>query len=196
MARIKYLIGVDEVGRGPLAGPLAVGAFAAPATFDLRIFKKVRDCKKMSPENREKCFRHIRKELKNGVLNYKVAFVSAPRIDSLGLSRCIALAIKSSLRRLELNPDECLVLLDGALRAPSGFPHQKTIIGGDDKEKIISLASIVAKVTRDRKLVRLAKIYPAYGFEIHKGYGTKLHREQIKALGFSPIHRRSFCKNI
>ncbi len=194
--KLKYIIGIDEVGRGPLAGPLAVGAFVAPRGFDLRIFKGARDSKKMSAGEREECFGEIKKELKKGKLNYVVSFVSSQKIDKLGLTKAINLAIHNCLKKLNLDPKKCLVFLDGALRAPSSYPHQKTIIKGDDKEKIISLASIVAKVSRDRRMVHFSKLYPSYNFHKHKGYGTLEHRQKIKKFGLSPIHRRSFLTRI
>ena len=193
---IKYIIGVDEVGRGPLAGPVAVGAFLAPTGSNLKIFKGARDSKKMNLQSREKCFKQIKAELDNGQFKYVVSFASPQRIDKQGLTKCIRSAINSSLRRLDANPTKCLVLLDGGLAASPEFIYQKTIIRGDDREKIISLASIVAKVTRDRRMIRLAKKHPKFNFEKHKGYGTSEHLRLIKKFGPSPIHRLSFMGNL
>ena len=95
-----------------------------------------------------------------------------------------------------MKPKKCLVLLDGGLRAPKRFMYQKTIIRGDEKEYAIALASIMAKVTRDRKMVKLSKKYPLYGFNSHKGYGTKKHYEKIKKCGLCELHRRSFLKQL
>jgi ribonuclease HII len=100
------------------------------------------------------------------------------------------------MKKLKLNPERVDVRLDGLLRAPGEYVYQKSIVRGDAKEKVIGLASIVAKVTRDHHMVRLAKMYPEYRFEIHKGYGTLAHRKAIKKLGLSPVHRKNFCSRI
>jgi ribonuclease HII len=112
----------------------------------------------------------------------------------MGINRAIAQAIKLSITRLGINPRECLVLLDGGLKAPPPFSHQKTIVRGDEKEPVISLASILAKLHRDKKMERFARQYSGYGFDEHKGYGTSQHLKKIRALGMCEIHRRSFLK--
>jgi ribonuclease HII len=193
---IQYIVGVDEVGRGPLAGPVAVGAFMASTDFDLNAFPYARDSKKMTPESRERCFKEIKAEVEKGGLGHAVSFVSSRRIDKIGLSKAIQTALNSSLRKLKLNSTECLVLLDGGLRASKKYIYQRTIIKGDDKEKIISLASIVAKVLRDRKMVHLSKKHPSFNFHKHKGYGTLEHRRLIRKIGISSIHRQSFLTKI
>jgi ribonuclease HII len=196
---VKYLIGVDEVGRGPLAGPVAVGAFLVPVGFDFAHFQGVRDSKKLPPHRREAFVRLVEEKEKAGEVKYAVSFVSSEQIDKRGLSYAIKKALSTSLQKLKEKElfleDECLVLLDGGLKAPAQFKYQKTIIKGDDKEKVISLASVVAKVTRDHRLMKLSKKYPQYQFHINKGYGTKQHREHLEHYGPCPIHRRSFLGN-
>ncbi|MFA6338807.1 MAG: ribonuclease HII [Candidatus Paceibacterota bacterium] len=197
--KVRFIVGIDEVGRGPLAGPVAIGVVAMAnsmySRYQKSFFIEVKDSKKLTLEKREEWCKKIIQEKKNGNLDYKVSFVSHKMIDKTGLSKCIKLAIKRSLNKLNLNPNECRVLLDGGIKAPVEFEFQETIIKGDEKIPIISLASIVAKVKRDRKLCLLAKKYPNYGFEIHKGYGTKFHRDAIKKFGVCEIHRMSFLKN-
>ncbi len=204
------LMGVDEAGRGPLAGPVSVGACAVPVQFTRKHFKGIKDSKKLSEKQREEWFSRMNylapqppnlvpwvpsKVFPKGV-KYAVTLVSNKIIDTKGLSYAIRFALQSSLKKLKLNPAECMVLLDGGLKAPIEYKNQKTIIKGDEKEYAISLASIAAKVTRDRLMVRLSKKYRAYGFEVHKGYGTKRHIENIKKYGLSPLHRRSFLTNL
>ena len=200
-SRVKYLIGVDEVGRGPLAGPVAVGVFCVPKECRHSVSTLfgdgvVRDSKKLTPVAREKIFQALVSEKRLGRILYAVAFASAPFIDRNGISRAIRTALCRSLDSLKVPARECRVLLDGGLRAPEKFTRQKTIIKGDEKEAVIALASIIAKVSRDRKMILFSKKYPQYGFEKHKGYGTRLHYARLRAHGLSKIHRRSFLKNL
>lgn len=186
-------MGIDEAGRGPLAGPVAVGVVAVPARFDLGLLDGVRDSKQMSALGREIWFERLRVlEQKHG-LQYSVQFSSAQFIDTYGIVPAVRAAIARALRALETPPLHSRVLLDGALRAPKQFVDQTTIIKGDETEPLISLASIAAKVKRDRLMHRLAFKYPQYGFEVHKGYGTKMHREALIKHGLCDVHRRSFC---
>jgi len=191
------VIGIDEVGRGPLAGPVTLCACAIPAarvkTFFAGEFKGIKDSKKLTPAVREFFFEKTKAERERGSVAYSVSHVSAAIIDRIGISKAVARALKRCLLKLELDAKSCRVLLDGSLKAPAIFPDQKTIIRGDATVPIISLASVIAKVTRDRKMTRLAKQFPGYGLEIHKGYGTLLHRRAIKKRGLSLLHRRSFC---
>ena len=195
----KYLIGIDEVGRGPLAGPLAVGAVGvpwegvSPKNFR-KIFRGVRDSKKLTAEMREAWLQVMKSEREGHRLDYVVTFVGAETIDTRGLTFCINKAIASCLKKLAKNPKECLVLLDGGIRAPAEYLHQKTIIKGDEKEPVIALASIAAKVARDNRMKFLSKKYSEFGFAKHKGYGTYAHRQAIAKFGISPIHRKSFLK--
>ncbi len=188
---MKYLIGIDEAGRGPLAGPVAVGVAAVPVDFDFSIFAGVKDSKQLSALAREAWLAHMETEPS---LRYEVALVGSKHIDEQGIVHAIRTAMHRALDRLGLDPDACTVLLDGSLYAPEAYKNQTTIIRGDATEPIISLASIAAKVRRDRYMIHLAKKYPDYGFEIHKGYGTRLHRERIIRYGISPVHRRTFLK--
>jgi ribonuclease HII len=197
---IQYVVGVDEVGRGPLAGPLAVGAFCVPVER-MRDFKKfsvgVRDSKKLSEKKREEWFGRILHGVGAKKFSFVVSFASTEIIDRHGLSFALHTTLSESLKKLKIPPTETLVLLDGGLYAPKEYLFQKTIIKGDEKEQIISLSSIAAKVLRDRKMVALAKKYPEYGFEKHKGYGTALHYDAILQFGeIEKIHRKSFLSKI
>ena len=186
------MLGVDEAGRGPLAGPVAVGVVAVPEGFDvMKEFLGVADSKKLSEKRREKIFEMLETRVSRGDARFMVEFESAETIDEEG----IAVAVRRALARgvNALAPDSALVhiQLDGALRAPREYA-QETIINGDELIPIISLASIAAKVIRDRRMVDFSKQYPLYGFEKHKGYGTAMHYEMLKKHGFCDIHRRSF----
>ena len=186
---MKYLVGIDEVGRGPLAGPVAVGVLVMKE--NLKIFGKIRDSKKLSEKQREEWFEIICAERQRGALDFSVSFVSHIMIDKRGLAWALRTATARALTRLAI-PTDSAIFLDGGLRAPEIFKNQKTIIKGDEKIPVIALASIVAKVTRDHLMIRMAEKYPQYGFERHKGYGTKEHFATIKKHGLCPIHRRSF----
>jgi ribonuclease HII len=193
---VRYLVGVDEAGRGPLAGTVAVGV--ACVFFGDKNFKKfsrgVRDSKKLSERQREEWFVKMAKEKGKGKgFDFSVAFAGSEMIDTRGLSFAIRHALANALKKLRLPPEEAFILLDGGLRAPKKYLHQKTIIHGDDLEPIISLASVAAKVSRDKRMRALAKKYTEYGFEKHKGYGTKAHYEAIEKYGIlEGIHRKSF----
>ena len=198
--QIKWMIGIDEAGRGPLAGPVAVGALCVQKDFDWRLIPGVTDSKKLSHKNREAIFMRARQLQKEGELSYKVSMVSASVIDRVGITRAVQLGINRALIRLSKHRGQIpvtgrtCVKLDGLLKAPPEFKNQKTIIKGDQTEKVIGLASIMAKVTRDRYMIRMSKAWPysLYGFEIHKGYGTKKHLDCIRKYGSCPIHRLSF----
>lgn len=193
----KYIIGIDEVGRGPLAGPVAVGVVKLKVeTLKSKVkwAQGFKDSKKLSAKGREEWLLKIDEARSEGWLEYSVAFVSPSIIDKKGLSYAIRAALEKALGAIEHNASETKILLDGALHAPSHYLHQETIIKGDEKELSIALASIVAKVARDAKMVLLAKKFPLYGFEKHKGYGTRGHYEAIKKNGITPHHRKSFLK--
>ncbi len=206
-----YIIGIDEAGRGPLAGPVAVGAVMIKKDFDSKLVAAIKnkDSKKLSHQKRELWFSQIKKWKKEGLLNYHVALISNTIIDTHGISyaikkgmaECLKKLITESnnkktnvIKKIEFNDIE--ILLDGSLYAPKEFLNQKTVIKGDEKHFQISLASIAAKVVRDRKMEQIAVRFPEYGFEVHKGYGTDSHRKMIKKHGASAIHRMSFLKNI
>ena len=217
--KYNFLIGIDEAGRGPLAGPVAVGVFVIRSKKILKMFKGARDLKKLTQSNARLSSLKIKEAKKNGHVHFAVSFSSAGIIDKKGIVSAIKSALNRSLKKVEKNfvqglplykprsdlctkvrpctnrgptLNNCQVLLDGSLKAPRRYLNQKTIIGGDDIEPVISLASICAKVLRDRKMTRLAKKYPHYGFEVHKGYGTKKHYKAIKKHGLIKEHRRSF----
>lgn len=199
---MKYVVGIDEAGRGPLAGPVAVGVVldqrlkTKDQKFLEEYFPKLKDSKKLSEKRREEYFEVLQKLKKEGIIDFAVALVPASIIDNKGIVYAIQKGIEGCLAKFDIDPALGIVLLDGGLKAPSQFISQETIIKGDESEPIISLASIVAKVTRDRKMVELAKEYPEYGFEVHKGYGTAMHCKIIREKGVCEIHRVSFCKNI
>ncbi len=189
-----FIIGVDEAGRGALAGPVSVGVALVPRDFDWALIPGVRDSKQLSEKKREEIFLRARTLQKEGVLEYAVALVSAAIIDQRGITTAVRIGIARALKKLSHNIDDVEVRLDGLLHAPKEYIRQQTIIRGDQTEPAISLASIMAKVTRDRHMVALAKKYPAYALEVHKGYGTLVHRESIQRDGISDIHRRYFCR--
>lgn len=193
----KCIIGIDEVGRGPLAGPVAVGMvciFPEHAKEVKKLFPVVKDSKKLTPKSRAVWRERIRTAEKSGLLISRVAFVSSSVIDKKGIVFSINHAISSTLNSLEHDPSASRVLLDGGLHAPFYYADQKTIIKGDEKELPIALASIVAKVARDTQMVLLAKKFPNHGFENHKGYGTREHYKAIKKYGITPYHRKSYLK--
>jgi len=192
---MKYIVGVDEAGRGPLAGPVTVGLVKIPADFDWELVPGVRDSKKISEKKREVIYARVLELHVQKKLSYVVKSVSATSIDSKGIAPAIRRSITAGIEDLECDPVSTFIKLDGSLHAPVVF-EQETIIKGDDKELVIGLASIMAKVTRDRYMVQQDAKYPQYGLAQHKGYGTKAHMQAIAEHGFSPIHRRSYCKNV
>ncbi len=184
-----HIIGIDEVGRGPVAGPVTVGAVCVARKDIRRIPRHLADSKQLSEKKREEWLRYIKQAT---YISYTTTSISQDIIDSKGIMYALHRAISSALNRLQKNPEKTQLLLDGGLHAPKKFFYQKTIIKGDEKEPLIALASIAAKVTRDRKMVQLGVQYPEYGFETHKGYGTKKHYERIMQHGVCAIHRKSF----
>ena len=199
---MKYVIGVDEAGRGPLAGPVSVGVVAVPEGFDvLKEFVGVADSKKLSEKRREKIFEILEERAKVGDVRFTVEFEGDDVIDEEGIATAVRRALWRGVNALA---EECgsqtsgtslksdfHILLDGSLKAPPEY-SQETIINGDELVPIISLASIAAKVSRDRLMLEMAKKYPEYQFEKHKGYGTALHYEMLKKHGLCDIHRRSY----
>lgn len=186
----EYFCGIDEAGRGPLAGPVAVGMCRVRSNIEvLSLFPEVRDSKKLSPKKREEIYKKL---LETKEVETIVALIDAKHIDTYGIQHALTSGIEKVTSSLGAN---VYIQLDGGLRAPQQF-HQETIIRGDQSIPLISLASIAAKVVRDEYMLHAAKKYPKYHFETHKGYGTKLHRAQIKAHGLSPIHRKTFCRNV
>lgn len=203
---MKFIIGIDEAGRGPLAGPVSVGFFGGEEKTGKWILKnifdnKLRDSKKLSPKRREEIFEKLLILKKEEKVDFNVTHSTPKFIDKFGISRAIFSCITTGLKKLHhknrnYNGAHCFLRLDGLLRAPTEYKNQRTIIKGDEKDVFIACASICAKVTRDALMCKLANKYPEYGFEIHKGYGTLSHRNLIKKFGLTEIHRNSFCRNI
>ncbi|MBY0111091.1 ribonuclease HII [Patescibacteria group bacterium] len=188
------ILGVDEAGRGPLAGPVAVGVVLVEEGFDLlATFPYLNDSKKLSEKKREAIFEQLLVCEKEGSVSFCVKSVDAATIDKAGISPSVRSAVHAGIRALTPDPTGVKVYLDGLLHAPNEY-EQETVVGGDALIPAIMLASIAAKVSRDRLMVRLAEEYPEYGFEAHKGYGTKAHQAAIRTHGLSPLHRRSFCR--
>lgn len=190
------IVGVDEAGRGPLAGPVSVGVVKVNSDFDWDLIPGVGDSKQISPKKRAVVFLRAKELKEAGQLDFCVEMVAARVIDEKGIVFAIKLAMSRAIESLQLKPEECVIKLDGSLHAPAEF-QQETIIKGDSKEKIIGLASICAKETRDAYMLRKSKesTFAPYQFETHKGYGTKAHREAIKKNGLSKEHRASYCQN-
>jgi ribonuclease HII len=189
----KFVVGIDEVGRGALAGPLAVGAVMATQSA-LRKFSAIKESKQLSPKKREEWSEKILASCGDN-LKCAIAYIPAADIDAHGMAAALKKAVADSLVLVGADPDECKVLLDGALKAPSKFT-QESIIKGDEKKSIIAMASVIAKVARDRDMVALHAKYPEWGFDSHKGYGTEVHCVNIKSKGLSALHRVSFCSGI
>ncbi len=203
---MKFVVGIDEVGRGPLAGPITLAVFLAPQNLRNKLIKilgsQIKDSKQFSPAKRYTIYRKILRLKKLNKISFSVSHVSNKIIDKKGISYATRLGIKKCLNKLHHTSSNnkghpcCFIRLDGSLKAPLEYTNQKTIIGGDSKDVFIACASIVAKVRRDRLMIRFGQKYPNYAFEIHKGYGTKLHYKCIKKYGLSEIHRKSFLKNL
>lgn len=181
-----YLAGVDEAGRGPLAGPVFA---AAVILADDTIIEGINDSKKLSEKKRDELFDMIKEK----ALAYSVCAVSEARIDEINILQATFQAMRGAVDRLDIRPG--YVLIDGNKSPGLDLPHE-TVVKGDSKSMSIAAASILAKVSRDRYMLKMAEKYPGYGFEKHKGYGTKAHYEAIEELGVSAIHRRTFLKNI
>ncbi len=179
----QLIAGVDEVGRGCLAGPVVVAAVILPPDHGI---EGLRDSKKLSAKRRDEFFQQICKV----ATAYSIAEVTADEIDKINILEATKLATKNSILNLSVKPH--MALVDGNMKLDLGCDYE-SIIGGDDTIAVISAASIVAKVTRDRMLEDYEKQYPGYGFAKHKGYGTKQHIEALKSLGVTPIHRKSFA---
>jgi ribonuclease HII len=194
---LEYIVGIDEVGRGPIAGPVAVCAFLIKGDLFLKNIEdiklpKLKDSKKLSKKQRELWFNFLKEQKEKGTCDYSVSFVSSENIDKFGIAPSIKKALEKSLEKLKLDSKEVSIFLDGGLHAPVEYIYQETIIKGDELHLVISMASIMAKVTRDKIMTNYAKEYPEYGFENHAGYGTKAHYDAIKKHGQTPIHRKTF----
>ena len=194
MARL--LVGVDEAGRGPLAGPVSVGAVIVSQRFDvMQAFPDVKDSKLLTAAKREEIYEEIRLRTEAGDIRFCVRFSKNSYIDAFGITKAVHRAIASGVRALAGRGEGVHVFLDGLLHAPLQY-EQETIIHGDALVPIISLASVVAKVRRDRLMRRLARSFPNYGFEQHKGYATKQHYVAIERFGLCAIHRKTYCREL
>ena len=178
----SVICGVDEAGKGPLAGPVTAAACILPFGFNL---PELKDSKMLSEKKRERVFDEI---VKNAV-SYAVDFASVDEIDALNILNATMLAMRRAVDRLNCIPD--IALIDGNISRGFDIPTQ-TIIRGDTLSPSIAAASILAKVTRDRMCAELDKLYPEYKIRRHKGYPTELHRMLLRKYGASPIHRKSF----
>lgn len=199
---MRIIIGIDEVGRGPLAGPVSVGVVSCEEKIykklknDRRLPSAGKDSKKLTASDRKKYSDFLKILQMEGKISYKIVHISNKIIDAKGLSFSIKKAIKDGMGGLNIEPKYCEVRLDGGLKAPEIFKLQRTIIKGDEKEKIIAWASILAKVSRDEIMYKAERKFPRYDLGNNKGYGTLKHREAIKDRGLSTFHRVSFCKNL
>lgn len=182
---VKYICGIDEAGRGPLAGPVVIGAVILPMDS---LIEGVNDSKKVSEKKREKVFEEIIAQ----AISYNVGIVDQNTIDEINILNATKLGVKKAIEGLEVKPD--LILIDALTNIETfGIPY-KSIIKGDAKEYSIAAASIIAKVTRDRMMIEWDKIFPQYGFAKHKGYGTAAHIQALKENGPCMLHRKSFIK--
>ncbi|HBM45914.1 MAG: Ribonuclease HII [Parcubacteria group bacterium GW2011_GWF2_38_76] len=191
--KYRWYLGIDEVGRGPLAGPITI-CVAAFKTRKPKFLRGIRDSKKLTAQKREDWLNKIKIAKEEGNVLFCVSSTDNEQIDKVGITKATNLAIEKSLKKLKLEPCQCLVLLDGGLKAPIEYIYQETIIRGDDKERIISASSVIAKVNRDNIMIDYSKKYPQYNFHEHKGYGTRAHYEALKKYGKCQIHRISFLK--
>ncbi|MBR0415373.1 MAG: ribonuclease HII [Clostridia bacterium] len=183
----EVVCGIDEAGRGPLAGPVCAACVVLPKGM---VLEGVNDSKKLSEKKRDALYDVIKEQ----ALDYGIAFASEKEIDEINILQATFLAMRRAVEKLQkVQPD--IALIDGN-KTPGLAIAERCIIKGDGKSANIAAASILAKVTRDRYMLDLAKQYPQYQFEKHKGYGTKLHYEMIEKYGVSDIHRRSFLKKI
>jgi ribonuclease HII len=191
---MRWIVGVDEAGRGPLAGPVAVGAVAVPAKLSLGWhFPGLADSKKLSEKKREELYKKAQDLQRQNILRYIVVFSSAGNIDKRGIARVLRQSVWRGVSAIAPEPELYKIFLDGLLEAPKEY-EQETVIRGDSLVPVISLASVLAKVSRDRLMLKYAKKFPNYGFEKHKGYGTAMHYEAIKKHGLCDIHRRTYIK--
>ena len=177
----RFVAGIDEAGRGPLAGPVVAAAVILPEEH----LYGVKDSKKLSHSTREKLFPLIQK----AAISFGVAVVEVETIDEINILQAACLAMKKAVEQLSCPAD--FLLVDGNQKIDS-LVKQRTIVGGDNLSRSIAAASILAKVTRDRLMMEYHKEYPQYVFDQHKGYGTHLHRNRIRIFGPCPIHRRTF----
>ena len=181
---LNVICGVDEAGRGPLAGPVCAAAVILPKHLQI---PGLTDSKKLSDKKRRELFPIIQQQ----AIAYGIGLASEAEIDEINILQATFLAMGRAMDQLSIRPE--IALIDGNRETDFGLPV-KTVVKGDSLSANIAAASVLAKVTRDNIMVELAEQYPEYGFEIHKGYGTKAHYEALRTYGPCPIHRKSFLK--
>ena len=186
-AGYKIVCGIDEAGRGPLAGPVYAAAVILPLWLEI---DGLNDSKKISEKKREQLFDVICEK----AIDYSIGIATEKEIDEINILNATFLAMHRAVEGLKTKPDYALI--DGNQYPKIPFVAEETVVKGDAKSMSIAAASILAKVSRDRFMLEKAKEYPHYQFEKHKGYGTKLHYEMIKEFGPSPIHRMTFLKKL
>ena len=182
----SFICGIDEVGRGPLAGPVVAGAVILPKDCSILY---INDSKQLSEKKREELYEVIMEK----AISTGLGFISPQRIDEINILQATYEAMREAIGKLDPMPD---LLLNDAVTIPKVSIRQIPIIKGDAKSISIAAASIIAKVTRDRLMVKYDEVYPEYGFASNKGYGANMHIEALKKYGPTPIHRKSFIKNI
>lgn len=182
----QYICGVDEAGRGPLAGPVCAAAVMLPPHLEI---PGLDDSKKLSDKRRRELFPVIMEK----ALAYGIAFSDEKEIDEINILQATLLAMERAIAQLNIRPD--IALIDGNREKDFGIPVQ-TVVKGDSRSANIAAASVLAKVTRDDLMLKMAEKYPQYSFEVHKGYGTKAHYAALTEHGPCPIHRMSFLKKL
>lgn len=182
----SFICGIDEAGRGPLAGPVVAGAVVLKKDAQILYLN---DSKKLSEKRREELYLEIQEK----AVSWAVGIAGPERIDEINILQATYEAMREAVSKLSVPPD---ILLNDAVTIPGLDIPQVSIIKGDAKSVSIAAASVMAKVTRDHMMARYGELYPQYGFAKHKGYGTKAHVEALRAFGPSPIHRRTFLKKI
>lgn len=183
----RLVCGIDEAGRGPLAGPVCAAAVILPIGTDI---DGLNDSKKLTEKKREMLVPIIIEK----ATSYGIGFASEQEIDEINILNATFLAMRRAVEALGISPD--LLLIDGNQKPKIGVGEEVTVIKGDAKSVSVAAASVLAKVSRDRYMLEKSQEYPQYAFEKHKGYGTKLHYEKIAEYGVSPIHRKTFLKKI
>ena len=181
---LQLVCGVDEAGRGPLAGPVCAAAVILPANLEI---PGLNDSKKLTDKKRRDLFPVIQEK----AIAYGIAMADHAEVDEINILQATFLAMERALKQLSVRPE--IALIDGNREKDFGLPVE-TIVHGDSRSASIAAASVLAKVTRDDYMLQMAEVYPGYGFEVHKGYGTKAHYAALESLGASPIHRMTFLK--
>ena len=183
---VEIVCGVDEAGRGPLAGPVCAAAVILPRDLEI---EGLNDSKKLSDKRRRALFEQITAQ----AVSYGIAFATEQEIDEINILQATFLAMRRAMERLTVRPS--IALIDGNRETDFGLPV-RTIVKGDSLSANIAAASVLAKVTRDDFMMQQAELYPQYGFDVHKGYGTCAHYDALRKYGPCPIHRRTFLKKL